>query len=227
MALILSIETATQVCSVALHHEGKLVGYQTLCIAKSHAESLLPMVEHLLGISPYTKRDLVAVAITEGPGSYTGLRIGTATAKGLCYALGIPLIAVNTLEAMAYGMVHYKLSQALLCPMIDARRMEVYCLIADAAGQVLQEPHPCVVDANSFQPWLERNKVLFFGDGAEKCKPILARHNQAVFLDDIHPSAQYIGALAYPKFQQKEFADLAYFEPLYLKPFQSKAPDGQ
>lgn len=225
MALILSIETATQACSVALHCAGKLVGCQTLLVAKSHAESLLPMVEHLLDISPYSKKDLAAIAIAEGPGSYTGLRIGTATAKGLCYALEVPLIGVNTLEAMAYGVNPYNLSQALLCPMIDARRMEVYCLISDAAGKVLEAPHPRVIDSNSFQSWLRQNKMLFFGDGAEKCKPALASHNHAIFLNTIHPSAQHVGALAYPKFQQRVFADVAYFEPLYLKPFQSKTPE--
>lgn len=223
MALILSIETATQACSVALHYAGKLVGCQTLFVAKSHAESLLLMAKHLLDISPYSKQDLVAIAISEGPGSYTGLRIGTATAKGLCYALDIPLIAVSTLEAMAHGVNLYNLGQALLCPMIDARRMEVYCLIADAAGKVLEAPHPRVIDSNSFQFWLGQSKVLFFGDGAEKCKTTLASHNHAIFLHTINPSAQYVGALAYPKFQQKAFVNLACFEPLYLKPFRSKA----
>lgn len=223
MALILSIETATKACSVALHEQGALVACQTLFIAKSHAESLLPMIAHLLTISPYTKKDLAAMAVSEGPGSYTGLRIGVATAKGLGYALGIPLIAVNTLEAMAYGVGPYNFSQALLCPMIDARRMEVYCLISDAVGRVLAAPHPHIINSNSFRSWLEQNPMLFFGDGAEKCKPALASHRHAIFLDTIYPSAQHVGALAYPKFQQKVFVDLAYFEPLYLKSFQSKA----
>jgi tRNA threonylcarbamoyladenosine biosynthesis protein TsaB len=221
MALILSIETATQVCSVALHEQGKLVSYQSLYIAKSHAESLLPMVEHLLKLSPYTKKDLAAIAISEGPGSYTGLRIGTATAKGLCYALGLPLIAVNTLEAMAWGMQPLNYKKALLCPMIDARRMEVYCLMMDATGAILGETQPYVVDENSFQTWLGQNTVVFFGDGATKCKPLLCKHTNAIFLDHIYPSAQYIGPLAYSHFQQATFVSLAVFEPLYLKPFQT------
>jgi tRNA threonylcarbamoyladenosine biosynthesis protein TsaB len=220
MALILSIETATQVCSVALHDQGKLIGCQNLYVAKSHAESLLPMVEYLFKLSPYTKEDLAAIAISEGPGSYTGLRIGTATAKGLCYALEIPLIAVNTLEAMAWEMQPLNYTKALLCPMIDARRMEVYCLVMDNTGHVLEETQPCVIDSGSFQAWLTQNTILFFGDGAAKCRPILEVHKNAIFWDHIYPSAQYIGSLAYSRFQQASFVSLAAFEPLYLKPFQ-------
>lgn len=217
MALILSIETATRVCSVALCYEGRLVACHTLCIARSHAESLLPMVVHLLDISPYTKKDLVAIAVSEGPGSYTGLRIGAATAKGLAYALGIPLIAISTLAGMVHGMAPYNFSQALLCPMIDARRMEVYCMISDAAGEVLVAPHSHIVTVDSFRPWLKQYPILFFGDGAGKCKPVLEDHCHAIFLDAVYPSAQHVGALAYAKFQQKVFVDLASFEPLYLK----------
>lgn len=223
MALILSIETATQACSVALHNAGKLVAYQTLCIAKSHAESLFLMVAHLFDISPYSKKDLAAIAVSEGPGSYTGLRIGISTAKGLGYALDIPLIAINTLEAMVYGVGCYNFEKALLCPMIDARRMEVYCLVSDAAGEILAGPHTQIVDSNSFQPWLQQKRMLFFGDGVEKCKPSLSNHQHAIFLEKIYPSAQHIGALAYTKFQQQAFRDLAALVPLYLKPFQSQA----
>ena len=222
MALILSIETATSVCSVALHDQGKLISCQSLYIDKSHAESLLTMIAQVLATSPYTKKDLRAVAISQGPGSYTGLRIGTATAKGLCYALAIPLLAVNTLEAMAYSIKPLNLIQAYMCPMIDARRMEVYCLITDPAGQLLQETQACVIDSHSFQAWLHKNKMIFFGGGAKKCKEVLGVDQQAIFLDNIHPSAQHIGSLAYLKFQQKEFISLTHFEPLYLKPFQGK-----
>jgi tRNA threonylcarbamoyladenosine biosynthesis protein TsaB len=220
MALILSIETATQVCSVALHDQGKLASCQSLYIAKSHSESLLPMVEHLLKISHCTKKDLAAIAISEGPGSYTGLRIGTATAKGLCYALEIPLIAVNTLEAMAYGVQLFNYRKALLCPMIDARRMEVYCLMMDPTGLILEDTQPCVIDSYSFQDWLNHNTIIFFGDGSTKCKPILGEHQNAIFWDHIYPSAQYMGSLAYSRFQEASFVSLAAFEPLYLKPFQ-------
>ncbi|MEM9417327.1 MAG: tRNA (adenosine(37)-N6)-threonylcarbamoyltransferase complex dimerization subunit type 1 TsaB [Bacteroidota bacterium] len=205
MSLILSIETATEACSVALHTEAQLIATQTLHVAKSHAESLLLTIEHLLAISPYEKEELAAVAVSSGPGSYTGLRIGTSTAKGLCYALGIPLIAVNTLEAMAHGMQPYNTNQALLCPMIDARRMEVYCLLTDAQGKLLEAAHPQVIDQDSFQSWLQEQPILFFGNGAEKCKPLLGAHPHACFIDHIHPTAQHIGALAYVKFQQAAF----------------------
>ena len=219
MALIVSIETATKVCSVALHVEAQLIATQTLHVAKSHAESLLCSIEYLLAVSPYTKKDLAAVAVSCGPGSYTGLRIGASTAKGLCYALGVPLLAVNTLEAMAGGMRSYNVVQALLCPMLDARRMEVYCLLADAQGRTLVSPHAQVIDQHSFQDWLKDNAILFFGDGAEKCKSHIT-HPRALFIDHIHPQACHIGALAYAKFQQAAFEDLVYFTPMYLKPFQ-------
>lgn len=222
MPLILSIETATQACSVALHAEAQLIATQTLLIAKSHAEALMSTIEHLLSISPYTQKDLTAIAISSGPGSYTGLRIGTATAKGLCYALDLPLIAINTLEAMVHGVQPYNMTGALLCPMIDARRMEVYCLLADAQGHLLLPTHPRVVDADSFQEWLANHPILFFGDGAAKCKPLLATHSQAWFIDQRYPTAHHVGALAYLKFQQGAFEDLAYFEPTYLKPFQGR-----
>jgi len=223
MALIVSIETATKVCSVALHVEAQLVAAQTLHVEKSHAESLLCAIEHLLVISPYTKKDLAAVAVSCGPGSYTGLRIGASTAKGLCYALEVPLIAVNTLEAMAGGMQPYNVVQALLCPMLDARRMEVYCLLANAQGRTLVAPQAQVIDPHSFQPWLKDGPILFFGDGAEKCKSLIA-NPKALFIDHIYPHASHTGSLAYAKFRQAAFEDIAHFTPTYLKPFQGKPP---
>lgn len=221
MALILSIETSTSVCSVALHAAGKLVAYQTVAIARSHAESLLPMINHLLQLSHHTAKDLQGIAISEGPGSYTGLRIGAATATGLCYALGLPLIAVNTLEAMAYAVQPMNITKALCCPMIDARRMEVYCLLVNATNNILEAAHPHVVTEHSFENWLSEHTLLFFGDGAAKCKPILAHHQHAIFIEGIYPSAQQIGVLAYTHFQQNKFADISLFSPQYLKPFYS------
>mmetsp|Transcript_4553 Transcript_4553/g.10245 ORF Transcript_4553/g.10245 Transcript_4553/m.10245 type:complete len:230 (-) Transcript_4553:602-1291(-) len=217
MSLIISLETATKVCSVALHTRAQLVATQTLYVEKSHAETLLLTIEHLLAMSPYTKKDLVAVAISSGPGSYTGLRIGTAAAKGICYALDIPLIAVNTLEAMAYGMQRYNINQSLLCPMIDARRMAVYCLLVDAQNHTLIPTRVQVIDQKSFQSWLQERFVLFFGDGAEKCKPLLTRYNRAIFIDHCYPKAAHVGALAYVKFRQAAFENLVCFTPLYLK----------
>ena len=224
MALILSIETTTKVCSVALHLAGKLVATQELWIEKSHADSLMLMIEQLLSRSPYNKNALSAIAVSQGPGSYTGLRIGTSTAQGLCYALEVPLIAVNTLEAMAYGVNQYNVTNALLCPMIDARRMEVYYLLSDKKQHILEATHSKVIDKDSFQNWLNAYTILFFGDGAAKCQPILEKNKNAIFLSHIYPSATHIGVLAYEQFCQKKFEDSAYFEPLYLKEFQTKLP---
>ncbi|MEL6152435.1 MAG: tRNA (adenosine(37)-N6)-threonylcarbamoyltransferase complex dimerization subunit type 1 TsaB [Bacteroidota bacterium] len=227
MALILSIETATPVCSVALHAEAQPVAIQTLYVKQSHAESLLPIVKHLLAISAYTQDDLAAVALSSGPGSYTGLRIGAASAKGLCQSLQIPLISINTLETMAYGMQAYNMFQGLLCPMIDARRMEVYCLLIDAQGHTVAPTQAKIIDEDSFQAELQETPILFFGDGAAKCKVLLAYHPNALFVDDVHPTAHHIGALAYAKFQKATFEDLAQFTPNYLKPFQDKSPAPQ
>lgn len=221
MALILSIETSTSVCSVALHASGKLVAYQSVAIARSHAESLLAMINDLLQLRHYTPKDLQAIAISEGPGSYTGLRIGAATATGLCYALDLPLIAVNTLEAMVYAVQPMNITQALCCPMLDARRMEVYCLVTDAHNNILEEAHPHIITEHSFAHWLSQHSMLFFGDGAAKCKSILAHHNHAIFIEGIYPSAQQIGLLAYANFQQNKFVDINLFSPQYLKPFHS------
>ncbi|MHA7877962.1 MAG: tRNA (adenosine(37)-N6)-threonylcarbamoyltransferase complex dimerization subunit type 1 TsaB [Bacteroidota bacterium] len=222
MGLIISIETATKVCSVALHAGAQLIATQTLYVKQSHVESLLPAIAHLLTISPYEKKDVVAVAVSSGPGSYTGLRIGASAAKGLCFALDVPLIAVSTLEAMAYGIQPYNMRGALLCPMLDARRMEVYCLLAAPQGRILAAAHPQVIDSHSFRTWLSDYYILFFGDGAEKCKPLLSHHSHALFIDHIYPQAHHIGALAYTKFQQAAFEDPTYFTPSYLKPFQGQ-----
>eukprot|EP01132_Coremiostelium_polycephalum_P000227 gene227-303_t len=226
MALLLSIETCTSICSVALHREGNLVAFQQLAIAHSHAESLLPMVDHLLQLSGYTLKDLKAVAISQGPGSYTGLRIGAATATGLCYALNIPLIAVGTLEAMVEQVKLFNINQHVLyCPMIDARRMEVYCLVADATSQVIQEAHPHIITSNSFEQLLKENTIVFFGDGAEKCKAVFSASAHAIVLAGIRPSAASMGLLAYQFFQKEQFVDLMEFTPMYLKPFQSHLPN--
>ena len=221
MTLILSIETASEVCSVALHAESNLVAVHTLHVRQSHATSLIPLIDHLIASSPYAKKDLTAVAVSCGPGSYTGLRIGIAAAKGRCYALGVPLIAINTLTAMAHGIKRYSTAKTLLCPMLDARRMEVYCLLADEQGRTLVAPHAQIVDANSFAQWLQTHEIIFFGNGASKCKSILT-HLHARFIERCYPSASAVGDLTYASFRRNEFVDLHTFTPLYLKPFQSK-----
>jgi len=217
MALILSIETSTSVCSVALHINGQLLAYQAIPLNRSHAESLLSMIHHLL--ENYRMEDLVSIAVSEGPGSYTGLRIGAATATGLCYALDIPLIAINTLEAMLVPVQLFNIQRAWCCPMLDARRMEVYFLLADADGEIIVEAHPHILTEGSFKELLADCKVWFFGDGAAKCKPFLADHKNAIFLEGISPSAQQIGFLAYNHFREQKFVDINTFAPKYLKPY--------
>lgn len=224
MALILSIETSTKVSSVALHREGTLVAAQSIHVQNSHSEILVPSIKYLCEISNVAINHIEAVAISKGPGSYTGLRIGTSTAKGLCYGLDIPLISVNTLEAMGYGIKNYFDQEHLLCPMLDARRMEVYCLIMKTNGLISSETEAKVIDESSFGNILREHKTVFFGPGAAKCKPVLAHQPNAVFIDDFHPSARHLGAIAWKKFHENQFEDLAYFEPFYLKDFIAKKP---
>lgn len=223
MSLILSIETATTVCSVALHQHGELLGSQSLYIDKSHSGLLAPSMKSLVEYCGYGLKDLKAVAVSEGPGSYTGLRIGVSAAKGLCFSLDIPLIAVSTLEAMAIGVNKYNLGQAILCPMLDARRMEVYCLLADHEMNIIEETQPVIIDETSFENILEENDILFFGNGSAKCKEVIKSPN-AKFIDHIHPDAATIGAIASGKFERVQFEDVAYFEPFYLKDFKLSKP---
>ena len=221
MPLILSIETATQVCAIALHHDGQLIAHTSLLIEKSHATHLLPLIKQLLTVTPYTQKELDAIAISSGPGSYTGLRIGATTAKGLCYALDIPLIAINTLEGMAKGMAPYHPEgEILLASLLDARRDAVYCLLASPNGTIELPPCVKIIDGESFQDRLKKNKILFFGSGAEKLKKHLANNRNAIFIDHIVPTAQSIGLLAYLKYRQKGFESIHDFEPLYLSQFE-------
>jgi tRNA threonylcarbamoyladenosine biosynthesis protein TsaB len=171
--------------------------------------------------------DIDAVAISKGPGSFTGLRIGTSTAKGICYALDAELIAINSLEAMANGMAKYQFEDALLCPMIDARRMEVYCLITKNNLSIVEKTQAKIIDESSFSNLLSDNRIIFFGNGAIKCKPVLDHSENAIFIDDIVPSAEHIGILAWKAYQQKLFENLAYFEPFYLKDFIAKKPSAR
>ena len=223
MSLILSIETATKVCSVALHREGELLGFQELFLEKSHSTHLAVMIEQLLSNCQVTAKDLTAVAISKGPGSYTGLRIGVATAKGLCYALDIPLISVNTLEGMTHQLKLTPLNVEYYCPMIDARRMEVYCLIFNREFEVVSETKAVVVDEDSFSEWLQKGRVLFFGNGASKCTELLEGPN-GIFMPNIQASATSFGSLASTKYEMGKFEDLSYFEPYYLKEFRTTIP---
>jgi len=217
MALILNVETATTSCSVAVGKDGNLLDFKELNDGYTHAENLNLFIIELLRKHHLTLQQFDAFAVSMGPGSYTGLRIGVSTAKGLCYGTGKPLIAVNTLEAMASGVVMDE--NTLLCPMIDARRMEVYSAVYDNKGKEIKPTAAVIIDVNSFDDLLDRNRIVFFGDGAEKCKYILSVHSNAVFLDNKFPSARDMVKLSESKFKSSSFENTAYFEPFYLKDF--------
>ena len=168
--------------------------------------------------------ELDAIAVSKGPGSYTGLRIGVSTAKGLCYALDKPLIAVNTLLAMANEVNRQNHSQALLCPMIDARRMEVYTALYDGELNELEKTSAKILEENSFDETLNQKQVLFFGNGADKFMALKTGVANAVFIDNITPSAWSVGLLANQAFLRGDFEDVAYFEPFYLKDFVATKP---
>jgi tRNA threonylcarbamoyladenosine biosynthesis protein TsaB len=215
LSYILNIETATKNCSVALAKEGKTI----LCkeIAEegySHAERLHVFIEEIVKEAGITFSDLAAIAVSQGPGSYTGLRIGVSAAKGLCYALGIPLIAVDTLQTLASQIT---VSDGLIIPMIDARRMEVYSAVFDVNHQNKREIQAEIIDENSFQGYDET--LYFIGDCAAKCKSVLTKDN-FVFLENIkYPSSKEMSRLSYEKYKISDTVDVAYFEPYYLKDF--------
>ncbi|MGC1271090.1 MAG: tRNA (adenosine(37)-N6)-threonylcarbamoyltransferase complex dimerization subunit type 1 TsaB [Croceibacterium sp.] len=219
--LILSLETSTDVCSVALHKGRKLLAQAEIHEPQAHAARLAPLIESVTREAGASLKEIDAVAISQGPGSYTGLRIGTSTAKGLCYAMDIPLISVGTLELLAFQGSSHGSGGALLCPMIDARRMEVYCLVADATLKVLSPVSAKVIDESSFQELLREHRMLFFGNGSAKCREVIT-HPNAIFLDNIYPSATALGVIAEGKFNDGLFEDLIQFKPFYLKEFVAK-----
>ncbi len=218
--MILQIETATTVCSVALANRGGVIAFKEIDQRNIHAEVITVFIDEILKGAGVKYSDLDAVAVSSGPGSYTGLRIGVSTAKGLCYALDKPLIAVETLEAMAGGMIARGVnSDVLLCPMIDARRMEVYTALFDTAGNRILPTAAEIIDENSFAVQLAQSKILFFGDGAPKCRETLSGNANALFIDDFTNSAVHLTVRAYQKFLAGQFEDVAYYEPYYLKDF--------
>ena len=217
MALILGIETATRNCSVALFKDGIVIAEKEhISDDYIHAEQLTLFIQQVIESANVTLKNVEAVALSKGPGSYTGLRIGTSTAKGLCYALDIPLIGISTLKAMAFEMAKNEKS-AIYCPMIDARRMEVFSALFDENNKEIRSVQADVVDEQTYTKFLV-NEVLFFGDGALKCKEII-NHKNAKFIEGIYPSAKNLGILANAKFENKDFEDVAYFDPYYLKDF--------
>ena len=218
MAFILNIETSTTVCSVSLSKNGELLSFKEINNGYTHAENLHIFIENIIKQASVTLKELNAVAISKGPGSYTGLRIGVSAAKGLAYSLNIPLIALDTLEIMANSALA-KDNDAVYCPMIDARRMEVYTTVYDKYLKQLKETEALIVDENSVSKFSSYNKIYFFGDGMEKCKIVLNALKNAEFIENILPNAKAMCDLAFKKYTAKNFEDVAYFEPFYLKDF--------
>lgn len=222
MSLILQIETATASCSVALSQNGNIIALKELNERNIHAEVITLFIEEVLKTAGFTYTQLDAVAVSSGPGSYTGLRIGVSTAKGLCYALDKALIAVETLEAMTDGMIaragNNIAAGTLFCPMIDARRMEVYTAVFDASGERVKATAAEIIDGSSFADLLDQRQIVFFGDGAAKCRETII-HPNAVFVDDFVNSAAHLTQRALKSFNNQTFEDVAYFEPFYLKDF--------
>lgn len=222
--LILCLDTATDICSVALTRNGKLIAYKENSDGNSHARTLLPFVEEVLKEAQVTPQELSAVAISAGPGSYTGLRIGTSTAKGLCYALEIPLIAVPTLQIIAAGAAQNTSSpNAIFCPLLDARRMEVFTALYDNNLQQLKDVAAVIVDENTFAETLAQKNTVFCGNGAEKCRPLYENNPNAIF--NLTPiSARNMADIALKKFIDNQIENIAYFTPLYGKDYVAAKP---
>ena len=225
MSCILSIETSTDVCSVAMSENGQCIFKEEDHSGPNHAVSLGVFVDEALSFTDNHAIPLGAVAVSQGPGSYTGLRIGVSMAKGICYGRDVPLLAVPTLEVMAVPVLlnHEIEEDALLCPMIDARRMEVYSAIYDRALKPLRDTRADVVDGDTYREFLDKHPVYFFGNGAAKCMETI-NHPNAHLIEGIEPLAKYMFPLAERKWVQKEYEDVAYFVPFYLKDFVAKMP---
>lgn len=219
-SLLLSIETSTTVCSAALHNKGRLLATRESHTPQSAASQLAVQIDSLFVETGIAKTDLRAVAVSSGPGSYTGLRIGVATAKGICVGLDVPLIAINSLEVLC-ASVDPSMAIDLLCPMIDARRMEVYCAIFDRKGKIIEKTQAKVIDDQSFANQLDQNTILFFGNGSGKCEGVI-RHPHATFAVNLYPAASKMGDIAFQKWQSSNFEDRALFEPNYMKEFVAK-----
>lgn len=225
MALILIIETSTEICSVALIKNNQLIDLIETNEGQNHARLVTVFAENILERNNIKARELNAVAVSKGPGSYTGLRIGISTAKGICFAAKIPLIAVGTLESMASHVAGNRTKynipeneEILFCPMIDARRMEVYSMLLDKNGTILHPITAEIIDETFLADELSEKKIVFFGNGSEKCKKVIDAPN-AIFIPEIFASAQYMQGLASMAYNNSQFEDVAYFEPFYLKDF--------
>lgn len=225
MSCILHIETSTEVCSVSASQDGASIFSKEDFNGPSHAVVLGVFVDEALSFIDNHAIPLDAVAVSCGPGSYTGLRIGVSMAKGICYGRNIPLIAIPTPEVMTVPVLLFQdlPEDALLCPMIDARRMEVYAAIYDRALKVKREISADVIDENSYSEFLAEHPVYFFGNGAAKCREKIT-HPNAHFIENIHPLAKWMFPLAERAMAEKDFKDVAYFEPFYLKEFVASTP---
>ncbi len=223
MSVILQIETATSSCSVAIAKNAETIGIKQINERNIHAEVITKFIDGLVQSTGISYTDLDAIAVSSGPGSYTGLRIGVSTAKGLCFALDKPLIAIETLEAMADGINITKIQEinnnALLCPMLDARRMEVYTAIFNQNGLRLKETTAEIIDRDSFSHLLADKQVVFFGDGADKCRELFGSNPNAIFIPGFINSAAFLSGKAAKKFLNNDFKNVAYLEPYYLKDF--------
>ncbi len=225
MAVILNIETSTNVCSVALSAEGMILCHYENFDGHNHATLLSGYIKACLDFAAEREMSLEAVAVSMGPGSYTGLRIGLSEAKGLAYALSVPLIGVDTLQLMSVAVMFRPDTDpdALYAPMLDARRMEVYTAIYDLGLNELVKPTPLILEPSSYDKWLDRSPVMFFGNGSDKARDVIS-HPNARFIADIMPMATDMVALAERSFARREFLDLAYSTPNYLKEFQATKP---
>ena len=217
MSLILNIETATKNCSVCLARAGNVIAIKELNNGNySHGEMLHVFIEDVIKDAEVHLSDLDAIAVSKGPGSYTGLRIGVSAAKGLCYSLDKPLISISTLEALANAIKVERNAQ--IVSLLDARRMEVYSAVFDHSYRQIREIKAEIINESSFSDYLTKGKVHFLGDGAEKCKELIT-HKNAIFLDRYFPSSKEIAKLSYEKYKKSDIVDVAYFEPFYLKDF--------
>ena len=227
MALILSIETATEVCSAAISLDGRVIALKETLGSNEHSALLTVFIDEVMSISGISLKELDAIAVSMGPGSYTGLRIGVSVAKGLCYALEKPLISVSTLRALALtaqnSHQNLKEDNILLCPMIDARRMEVFTALYDHELSEIKTVEAVVLEEGTFNQYREK-QIAVFGNGTAKCRELFSSCFNIFFPGTVLPSAESIGQLAYEKFKRSDFENTAYFEPFYLKDFIAGKP---
>ncbi len=223
--LILSIETSTPACSVALHDHEKVLSEYNFFLDKSHSSLLPGIIDELIGHCGYQQSALKAVAVSSGPGSYTGLRIGLSTGKGLCFALDVPLIQVESLDTLVHAGQSWAPPGALLCPMIDARRMEVYTKLVKVNGELIWHTQPRILEPDSFGKF-EMQPIILIGNGAAKCRGFI-EHADLIIADQEIPQAKHMGQIAWRKYELGQFEDLASYEPNYLKEFQTKKPSNK